>query len=145
MSAPDHHARHRLQDAPLRELPVAFVSAPGDVAGPMLDDTVSGNEHGVVIGVAHAQDVPLGVMQFAEAAITVVVLDHERHINRGRVTAYEGLILTPDGLVAVGDADSDVVVPAYGPETQVRVSFEPDADETFLTDVWVELTPRRPA
>ena len=75
-----------------------------------------------------------------EATVHVEVRDAP-HPRTARRVLYDHVLLTPRGVVAIGDAEQEVVVPAHPERSAVRVSTRPGADLERLTDVWVELAP----
>lgn len=102
--------------------PVALEPPRG--SGPVVADARS-----LVLSVAHA-----------EATVHVEVRDAP-HPRTARRVLYDHVLLTPRGIVAIGDAEQEVVLPAHPERSAVRVSARAGDDLERLTDVWVELAP----
>lgn len=75
-----------------------------------------------------------------EVTVHVEVLDAPLP-RTARQVLHEQPLLTPRGVVAIGDAEHPVVVPVHPERTSVRVSARPGDDLERLTEVWVELGP----
>jgi hypothetical protein len=120
---------------------IAVVSSPKAVLPDVVGDSpVVVGTKALVIKVRHAQDVEVEVFEgdydWATATIHVRSLTELQPTNR--VIVHEGTLNLPDGRLAVGDADGEIVVADLSPQTRVRV--EADEVTTFgLPEVWIEL------
>jgi hypothetical protein len=106
------------------------------------DTLVSSNGQGLVILVRHAQDVESfdGDFDWAEAEITVRLLVEPQAATPDR-EVFRGVINVPDGRLAVGDADGDVIVPAHHGANLVVVTIEPSQPALSPDVVQVDLLP----
>ncbi|MGH8892474.1 MAG: hypothetical protein ACRDWY_04085 [Actinomycetes bacterium] len=120
---------------------IAVVSSPkAEVPDVVGDSPVVVGTDAIVIKVRHAQDVELEVFEgdwdWATATIHLRSLTEMQPTNR--VVVHEGILTLPDGRLAVGDADGEIVVNDLSSQTRVRV----EADEVTafgLPEVWIEL------
>ena len=140
------HPRLVLSIAHAWQWGLVTVSDPQALEPPRGDGPVSADPHWVVLHVAPARDVavpdgaPSARPQGAEATVHVEVRDAP-HPRTARQVLHDGVLLTPRGVVAIGDAEQEVLVPAHPERTAVRVSVAPGEDLERLTAVWVELGP----
>lgn len=116
------------------------ISDPHALEPPRGTGPVSADGHWVVLHLAPGEGALGAAHGPVEATVHVEVRDAP-HPRTARQVLYDHAILTPRGVVAVGDAEQEVVVPAHPERTAVRVSVRPGDDLERLTDVWVELAP----
>jgi hypothetical protein len=94
---------------------------------------------GMVVLVRHAQDSiesSDGNWEFATATLHIRLLSVSEPAPRP--IACDAVLQTPSGLLYVGDADGDVVLPTHPGRTHVVVSVEDPAD-TSPDSVWIDL------
>jgi len=95
-----------------------------------------------VIKVRHAQDIDSEVFEgdWDWATATIHVRSLVEFDNIQGELLYEGELVLPEGKLAVGDADNEVVVNDLGANTRVRVLAR-DPEPTGLAEVWIDLSP----
>lgn len=127
---------------------IVIVSAPeegGAIPDVQPDRAVTGDEHGLIALVRHAQDVESFAEDFdwAEAEVLVRLLPDEAPESADRREVYRGMLHTPSGRVTVGDADSEVIHPAHHGWTHVVVTVDADVPEDDLSPdvIRVDLSP----
>lgn len=106
---------------------------------------VTGDEHGLIASVRHAQDVESFAddVDWAEAEVVVRLLPEAAAESATRRVVYRAKLHTPSGRVTVGDADSEVVCPAHEGWTHVVVTVDADlpGDDLSPEQVGVDLSP----
>lgn len=127
---------------------IVIVTSPedgGEIPEVLPDRPVTGDEHGLIALVRHAQDVEsfAGDIEWAEAEVVVRLLSEEPPDSSDRREVYRGTVRTPSGRITVGDADSEVVHPAHHGWTTVTVTVDRHLPEDDLSPdaVRVDLTP----
>ena len=116
-------------------------SAAGDLPDVDPKSLVSASEAGLIVLIRHAQDIEiLSEPDFAEGTVTLTVHQGPAELNPERTAVHTGLLSTPNGSLSVGDADTDVVVPAVPGITNVTVSVTDPADLS-PDHIWVDLWP----
>lgn len=76
---------------------------------------VSSNEHGIIALVRHAQDIDSfeGEFEWAESQVTIRLLTEAELPYVDRSEVFRGRLSVANGRITVGDADSDVEIPAH--------------------------------
>ena len=127
---------------------IVIVASPeegGEIPDVQPEQAVTGDEHGLIALVRHAQDIESfdGEIEWAEAEVVVRLLSEEEPASRDRRQVYRGTIRTPTGKVAVGDADGEVVHPAHHGWTTVTVTVDGHLPEDDLSPdaIQVDLSP----
>ena len=103
---------------------IAVLSAPGAPVPEILDQScVTGTAEALVIKVRHAQDVDVERFEgdWDWAIATIRMRSMAEFEDTTETVAYQGLLRLPDGRLAVGDADSEVVLNDLADQTRVRV------------------------
>ena len=113
------------------------IADPDALEPPHGEGPVSADGRWVVLHVAAAPDVDA---DGTEVTVHVEVLDAPLP-RTARQVLHEQPLLTPRGVVAIGDPAHPVVVPVHPERTSVRVSARSGDDLERLTEVWVELGP----
>ena len=95
---------------------------------------VSSNEHGIVIGIRHAQDIDSseGGLDWAEGSVQVRLLSQPEPHLADRRMVFRGRVRTPVGQISVGDTDGEVIVPAHQGLTELIVTV---ASGVAITDL----------
>lgn len=125
---------------------IVIVSCPGaalpDGVGNSL---VVANSGAVVVKVRHAQDIEAEVFEgdWDWATATVHVRSLVELDSTPGEPLYEGELVLPEGRLAVGDADNEVVLNDLDAKTRIRV-LASDPQPTGLTEVWIDLSPSGP-
>ena len=127
---------------------IVIVSAPeegGAIPDVQPDRAVTGDEHGLIALVRHAQDVESFAeeLDWAEAEVLVRLLLGAAPESADRREVYRGRLHTPSGRVTVGDADSEVTHPAHDGWTNVVVTVDADVpgDDLSPDAIRVDLSP----
>jgi hypothetical protein len=106
---------------------------------------VTGDEHGLIALVRHAQDVESFAeeSEWAEAEVLVRLLPDDAPESADRREIYRGVLHTPSGRVSVGDADSEVIHPAHPGWTRIVVTVDAEVPQDDLSPdaIRVDLSP----
>lgn len=109
------------------------------------EESVTGNEHGVVALIRHAQDIDSfdGDFDWAEAQVLVRLLPEEEALAAGRRVIFRGRVLASSGRISVGDADGEIIHPAHHGWNEVVVTVAADLPVTDLSpdELRVDLLP----
>lgn len=119
---------------------VSDSSAPGELPELVRDQLVSANEVAVVVLIRHAQDVDEVELGFAEGTVTVTFHPGTSEERPGHHRVYLGVLSTPRGMLSIGDADMEVMLPAQPGETKVAVSVA-ETDDPSPDHVWIDIWP----
>lgn len=123
---------------------IAIVSAPGAaVPETLADSLVTATAEALVIKVRHAQDIEAEVFeddwQWSTSTIRV------RYVADLEVTTdeviFDGILRLPDGRLAIGDADSEVILNDLDVATQVRV-VALDRSDFGANDIRLDVAPQ---
>jgi hypothetical protein len=96
----------------------------------------------IAVNVHHAADVDLEGYRDDEVPDSATVVLHLRHLVAmeppTRTVVYEGALDLPDGRLALGDADSEIVLAGLAKRMRIRVEAD-EAVASGLTEAWVQL------
>jgi len=125
---------------------IAILSSPGAQVPDNLDEgLVTGTDDCLVVRVRHAQDTEAerfeGEWDWATATIRVRSLVSFEGGSEDPI--FTGVLHLPGGLLAIGDADSEVVLNDLDEHTEVRL-FATGDTSGGATDVRVDLAPPAP-
>jgi hypothetical protein len=122
---------------------IAIVSAPGAAVPETLEPSlVTATRDALIIKVKHAQDIEAEVFEggwdWATASIHVRSLTEFNPADESVV--FEGLLRLPDGLLTIGDADSQVRLNDLSNPSRVRV-YADDASDAGAASVRIDIAP----
>jgi len=120
---------------------IAIVSAPGAELPELLSNSpLTVTPDAVVIKVRHAQDIDAEVFEgdWDWATATILVRSLAGFERPGEPAIYDGTLRLPGGRLAIGDADSEVVINDLDEMIRVRVAVLA-TDGLNATDVRIEL------
>jgi hypothetical protein len=122
---------------------IAILSAPGAAVPEQLDQTlVTGTPEAIVIKVRHAQDVDAerfeGDWDWAVATIRLRSMTDFESDTESLV--YDGVLRLPGGLLAIGDADNEVLLNDLAEQTRIRL-FATGETIDYATEIRVDLAP----
>lgn len=120
-----------------------MVSAPGAELPVLSDSPLTVALDAVVIKVRHAQDIDAEVFEgdWDWATATIRVRSLTGFEEPGEPALYDGTLRLPGGRLAIGDADSEVVINDLDEMTRIRVAVLA-TDGLNTTDVRIDLAPR---
>lgn len=119
------------------------MSAPGaELPESLSDSPLTATPDAVVIQVRHAQDVDAEVFEgdWDWATATIRVRSMTGFEEPGEPALYDGTLRLPDGRLAIGDANSEVVINDLHEMTRIRVGVLA-TDGLNATDVRIDLAP----
>jgi len=122
---------------------IAIVSAPGAELPDMLSDSpLTVTPEAVVIKVRHAQDIEAEVFDgdWDWATATIQVRNLRGFEEPGEPALYDGTIRLPDGRLAIGDSDNEVVINDLDQMTRIRVAVVA-TDGLNATEIRIDLAP----
>lgn len=126
---------------------VAIVCAPGAELPDDLDESrpVTIGEEAIVVQVRHAQDLDRSraenAWDWATVAFHLRVVVEPEPLER---TLLADVVLpTPDGRIALGDEDGEVIVSTPTEKTRIILSAESVGDDG-LDEAWIDLVPELP-
>ena len=122
---------------------IAIASAPAAQIPDVSDSLVAASADALVVKVRHTQDVELEVFEgdsdWATATVRVRSLTALEEVDG--LVHYDGTLHLPDGRLAIGDADGQVVIDQLSSTSLVRI-YGPDAARYGTAEVSIDLAPR---
>ncbi|GAB3871994.1 hypothetical protein [Terrabacter terrigena] len=111
---------------------VSDVKSGGDIPEVHPNALVTANDHGVIVLVRHAQDIPSfdGNFDWAESEVMVRLLPASAATRTDRREVFRGRLSVPSGRISMGDADDEVVHSAHSGLNEVVITVARDVDES---------------